>query len=101
MQHVVDHQVEAAQVPGYPMAGKTGTAQIPVTGGYDLNEVITSFIGFGPMPDPEVLILVKLVKPQVAPEIRWGTTTAAPVFGTVAARVFRLLGIPPVDVQLE
>ncbi len=101
MQHVVDHQVEAAQVPGYPVAGKTGTAQIPVTGGYDLEEVITSFVGFGPMPDPKVLILVKLEKPQVSPEIRWGTTTAAPVFGTVASRVFRLLGIPPADAQLE
>jgi cell division protein FtsI/penicillin-binding protein 2 len=101
MQHVVDHEIEAARVPGYPVAGKTGTAQIPVTGGYDLEEVITSFVGFGPMPDPKVLILVKLEKPQVSPEIRWGTTTAAPVFGTVAARVFRLLGIPPVDAQLE
>lgn len=101
MQHVVDHEVEAAQVPGYPIAGKTGTAQIPMTGGYDREEVVTSFIGFGPMPDPKVLILVKLDKPQVDPQVRWGSTTAAPVFGKVAARVFRLLGIPPVDAQLE
>ena len=101
MQHVVDHKVEAAQVPGYPVAGKTGTSQIPVTGGYDYEDVITSFVGFGPMPDPKVLILVKFEKPQVSREVRWGTTTAAPVFGTVASRVFRLLGIPPVDVQVE
>jgi cell division protein FtsI/penicillin-binding protein 2 len=99
MTNYVQDKLTAAQVPGYRMAGKTGTAQIPAEGGYDPNDVITSFIGFGPMPDPEVLILVKLDKPRVDPLIRWGTTTAAPVFKKVAERVFILLNIPPTELQ--
>ncbi len=65
------------------MAGKSGTAQIPTSGGYDPVEVITSFIGFGPMPDPEVVILVKLDRPQIETHLRWGTQTAGPVFQSV------------------
>ena len=99
MANYVDQKLTAAQVPGYRIAGKTGTAQIPADGGYDPNEVITSFIGFGPMPDPEVLILVKLDKPGVDPSMRWGTSTAAPVFKNVAERVFVLLGIPPTELR--
>lgn len=99
MANYIDRKLPAAQVPGYRIAGKTGTAQIPAEGGYDPNEVITSFIGFGPMPDPEVLILVKLDRPGVDPSIRWGTSTAAPVFKNVAERVFVLLGIPPTELR--
>ena len=97
MARAVENKIEAAQVPGYRIAGKTGTAQIPTTGGYDKEAVITSFVGFGPLPDPEVLIMVKLDRPNVPPEMRWGTQTAAPVFQKVASKVFVLLGIPPMD----
>jgi cell division protein FtsI/penicillin-binding protein 2 len=103
-QHVTNLMAEAvrskltmAQVPGYPIAGKTGTAQIPITGGYDPADVITSFIGFGPLPDPQLLILVKINRPNIEPHLRWGTQTAAPVFSRVAERLFVLLGIPPSD----
>jgi len=61
--------------------------------------VIASFIGFGPVPDPQVLILVKIDRPQVAREVRWGTRVAAPVFQRVMARTLVLLGIPPADWQ--
>ena len=99
MTNYVQENLPAAQIPGYRVAGKTGTAQIPAEGGYDPNDVITSFIGFGPMPDPEILVLVKLDRPGVDPSIRWGTTTAAPVFKKVAERVFILLGIPPTELR--
>jgi len=97
MEHAVETSIVKAQVPGYRIAGKTGTAQIPVSGGYDSVEVITSFIGFGPLPDPQLLILVKLDRPQVDLSVRWGTQTAAPVFNLVASRLFVLLGIPPTE----
>ncbi|MCD6345209.1 MAG: penicillin-binding protein 2 [Anaerolineae bacterium] len=94
LEHVVDEMPEA-QVPGYRIAGKTGTAQIPGMGGYEQDAVITSFVGFGPLPDPQLLILVKLDRPGVPAAMRWGTQTAAPLFQKVAARLFVLLGIPP------
>ncbi len=95
----VEREMTAAQVPGYRIAGKSGTAQIPASGGYDREDVIASFVGYGPTPDPRVLILVKLDRPGVAPALRWGTQTAAPVFSEVAARVFVLLDIPPASLQ--
>ncbi len=64
-------------------------------GGYEPEEVITSFVGFGPLPDPELLILINLERPQIARELRWGTQTAAPLFQRIASRVFVLQGIPP------
>ncbi|MGC9350236.1 MAG: peptidoglycan D,D-transpeptidase FtsI family protein [Anaerolineae bacterium] len=97
MAEAVVSKLTMAQVPGYAIAGKTGTAQIPITGGYDPVDVITSFIGFGPLPDPELLVLVKIDKPGIEPHLRWGTQTAAPVFRRVAERLFVLLGIPPSD----
>ncbi|MBN1486858.1 MAG: penicillin-binding protein 2 [Anaerolineae bacterium] len=95
MVRAVEREIDYAQVPGYRIAGKTGTAQIPTTGGYDPENVIASFIGFGPVPDPQVLVLVKLVKPDVPYTMRWGSQTAAPVFHELAERLFVLLGIPP------
>jgi cell division protein FtsI/penicillin-binding protein 2 len=97
MGNYVSERLENARVPGYRIAGKTGTAQIPVSGGYDPVNVLTSFVGFGPLPDPELLILVNLDKPQNPVHLRWGTQTAAPVFQRVASRLFVLLGIPPTE----
>jgi cell division protein FtsI/penicillin-binding protein 2 len=97
MDNYVAGRLENARVPGYRIAGKTGTAQIPVSGGYDPVDVITSFVGFGPLPDPQVLILVNIDRPQNETYLRWGTQTAAPVFQRVASRLFVLLGIPPTE----
>ncbi len=90
---------KVAQVPGYRVAGKSGTAQIPTTGGYDPQQVIVSYVGFGPVPNPQVVILVKLDRPDVPSNIRWGINTAAPVFQKVMARVLTLLGVPPSDLR--
>lgn len=94
---VVQREVSNAQVSGYRIAGKTGTAQIPVAGGYDPIYTIASFIGYAPADNPQVIILVKLDRPTVSP---WGSETAAPVFQKLAARLFPVLGILPINGQL-
>ena len=88
----VNQEVEFAQVPGYRIAGKTGTAQIPIAGGYDDPWTIASFIGYGPASNPQLIILVKLDRPTTSP---YGSATAAPVFQRVATRLFALFGIQP------
>jgi cell division protein FtsI/penicillin-binding protein 2 len=88
----VEEGVPQARVEGYRVAGKTGTAQIPVPGGYARDDTITSFVGFGPVPDPQMLILVKLDRPQTS---TWASHTAAPTFRRLASRLFPVLGIPP------
>jgi cell division protein FtsI/penicillin-binding protein 2 len=93
----VEREVPLAQVPNYRIAGKTGTAQIPIPGGYDDPWTIASFIGYGPVRDPRLVILVKLDRPTISP---YGSTTAAPVFQRLAARLFVLMGIAPDDQQL-
>jgi cell division protein FtsI/penicillin-binding protein 2 len=90
----IEREVPQARVPGYRIAGKTGTAQIPVPGGYDDPWTIASFIGFGPVRDPQFVILIKLDRPTISP---YGSTTAAPVFNRLAARLFTLMGIAPDD----
>ncbi len=99
MARSVENFAKVAQVPGYRVAGKSGTAQIPTAGGYDPRQVITSYIGFGPLPDPQIVILVKIDRPGIPESMRWGTQVAAPVFQKVAARLFTLLGIPPTEVR--
>jgi cell division protein FtsI (penicillin-binding protein 3) len=90
---------EAAGVAGYRIAGKSGTAQIPGEGGYLQDQTIVSFVGFAPADDPQVVILVKLDRPD--PNISlWATHTAAPVFGQVVRRLFDHLGIPPDEIRL-
>jgi cell division protein FtsI/penicillin-binding protein 2 len=94
---VVNREVSLAQINGYRIAGKTGTAQIYVPGGYDPKWTIASFVGYGPASNPQLIILVKLDRPAISP---WGSETAAPVFQRVATRLFAVLGIPPDDQQL-
>ena len=89
---MIEREAVKARVPGYRMAGKTGTAQIPTPLGYDPRDTIASFVGFGPVEDPQVLILVKLDRPRRSP---WGSEEAAPVFARIAARILPLLGVPP------
>ena len=64
---VVEREVPFAQVKGYKIAGKTGTAQIPIPGGYDDPWTIASFVGYGPADDPQLIILVKLDRPTLSP----------------------------------
>ncbi|TLY40476.1 MAG: penicillin-binding protein 2 [Nitrospirae bacterium] len=81
-------------VPGYDVAGKTGTAQKidPLTGGYSAMRMVSSFVGFLPADDPKLAILVVVDEPQTE---HWGGTVAAPVFQRIAAQAVRHLGIVP------
>ncbi|TLY37744.1 MAG: hypothetical protein E6K62_01105 [Nitrospirae bacterium] len=81
-------------VPGYDVAGKTGTAQKtdPLTGGYSATRMVSSFVGFLPADDPKLAILVVVDEPQTE---HWGGTVAAPVFQRIAAQAVRHLGIVP------
>ena len=83
-----------AAVPGYDVAGKTGTAQKadPLTGGYSATRMVSSFVGYLPADDPKLCILVMVDEPQT---IHWGGTVAAPVFQRIAAQAVRHLGILP------
>ncbi|MBP7690271.1 MAG: penicillin-binding protein 2 [Anaerolineales bacterium] len=87
---------DQALLPGYRMAGKTGTAQIPIPGGYDQNQTIASFVGWGPVDDPQFIVLVKLDKPRTS---IWGSETAAPAFAALTQRLVVLMQIPPDDVR--
>lgn len=81
-----------AKPKGYRIAGKTGTAQIPVSGHYDATKTIASFVGFAPADDPKFIMLVTLREPTSSP---WGSETAAPLFFTIARDLFAYYGIAP------
>lgn len=85
---------EHAQVPGYYMAGKTGTAQVARTDGrgYDPNTNIGTFIGFGPVDNPAFTIVVKVYNPRAA---QFAETSAAPAFGQMAQFLVNYFQIPP------
>jgi cell division protein FtsI/penicillin-binding protein 2 len=78
-------------VPGYPLAGKTGTAQVAENGTYSDTKYIASFIGFAPAQDPQLLVSVIVDEPQG--EI-YGGSVAAPAFGKIAAFALPYLGVP-------
>ncbi len=83
-----------AAVPGYYIAGKTGTAQVPKKdgGGYEENNNIGSFIGFGPVEDPKFLMLVRVNHPR---SVKFAESTAAPAFGDIARFLVEHYNIPP------
>ncbi len=78
-------------VPGYTLAGKTGTAQVAENGTYSDTKFIASFIGFAPAQDPRLLVAVVVDEPQG--EI-YGGSVAAPAFGKIAAFALPYLGVP-------
>jgi cell division protein FtsI (penicillin-binding protein 3) len=78
-------------VPGYTLAGKTGTAQVAENGTYSKTKYIASFIGFAPAQDPQLLVSVIVDEPQG--EI-YGGSVAAPAFGKIAAFALPYLGVP-------
>ncbi len=79
---------------GYRIAGKTGTAQVPVSGHYDPDKTIASFVGFAPADDPKFVMLVIINQPKSS---IWGSETAAPLFFQIAKDIFSYMGIPPSD----
>lgn len=81
-----------AKPKGYRIAGKTGTAQIPVEGHYDPTKTIASFIGYAPAEDPRFVMLVIIDRPTSS---IYGAETAAPVFFKIAKKVLTYYGIAP------
>lgn len=76
----------------FKVAGKTGTAQIPVAGHYDPTKTIASFVGFAPAENPRFVMLVRYDQPTSS---IYGAETAAPTFFEVAREIFTYLGIFP------
>lgn len=94
----VSREVFEAQVEGYTIAGKTGTAQIAENGIYLPDATIGTFVGWLPADDPEIIVYVKLDRPTSAP---WGSQTAAPTFAKLTSELVTLLNIPPDNVRLR
>ncbi len=78
-------------VPGYTLAGKTGTAQKVVDGTYSDTQFVASFVGFAPADDPRLLVAIVVDDPKGD---YYGGTVAAPAFGEIAEFALPYLGIP-------
>ncbi len=96
-QSIGTESINQAAIPGYKIAGKTGTAQIPIPGGYDPKWTIASFGGYLPADQPQFVILVKIDRPSKSP---WGSVVASPVFHSIAQQLVQFTGLPPDDVRI-
>jgi cell division protein FtsI (penicillin-binding protein 3) len=79
-------------VPGYTLAGKTGTAQKVIDGTYSDTQFVASFVGYAPAENPELLVTIVVDDPKGD---YYGATVAAPAFGEIAKFALPYLGIPP------
>ena len=94
----LEQESSLALLPGYRLAGKTGTAQIPTEYGYDMSETNVSFVGWGPVDEPQFMIYVWMETPSSS---IWASETASPVFSRVAEQTVILLNIPPDAVRQQ
>ena len=87
-----------AAIPGYAVAGKTGTAQKldPSTKRYSHAPGVLSFVGFAPADEPRFVMLVALDEPR---NEKWGSEAAAPIFSAIGREILRYLEVPPRDAQ--
>lgn len=85
-------EAKAFKPKGFRIAGKTGTAQIPVEGHYDPSKTIASFVGFAPADEPKFVMLVRYDQPSSS---IYGAETAAPTFFDIAKELFTYYGIAP------
>jgi cell division protein FtsI (penicillin-binding protein 3) len=81
-----------AALEGYRAAGKTGTAQKIVNGRYSNDKYVASFIGFAPLPQPRITVLVQLDEPSKG---HYGGDVSAPIFQKIAQEVLMQMRIPP------
>ncbi len=101
MEQVVSERGTAvkAAIPGYRVAGKTGTAQVPGNGGYVPGAYVASFIGMAPADDPRLVVAVVIDRPTKGG--RYGGEVAAPVFRDLTAWALRQGRIPPTGTTPE
>jgi cell division protein FtsI (penicillin-binding protein 3) len=93
LEGVVDEGTgKRAGVPGYRVAGKTGTAQMAIPGGYAPNSFIASFAGFAPARNPAFVGVIRVDEPR---GFYHGGDVAAPVFGAIAEQALFYMGVPP------
>lgn len=89
---VEEGEAKFYRLKGFKIAGKTGTAQIPVAGHYDPNQTIATFVGFAPADNPKFVMLVKYDQPTAS---IYGAETAAPTFFEIAKELFTYFKIAP------
>lgn len=91
---VENGETKRLKPPGIKVAGKTGTAQIAISGHYDVQKTIASFVGFSPPENPKFVMLVTITEPTSSP---WGSETAAPIFFAITKDLLSYLGISPTN----
>lgn len=91
---VEEGEAKFAKPKGFKIAGKTGTAQIPVAGHYDPEKTIASFVGFAPADNPKFIMLVRFDQPTSS---IFGAETAAPTFFEIAKQLFTYYKIAPAE----
>ncbi len=89
---------KAAQVQGYRVAGKSGTARKIVDGKYSTSRYRGSFVGFAPVSDPRIVVAVTIDEPQAG--VYYGGKVAAPVFAAIVGGTLRTMNVQP-DTALE
>lgn len=94
---VVNGHGKRADVPGYLVGGKTGTAQVAKSGskGYDENITIGSFAGYAPINDPRFVVVVKFDNPK---DVQWAESSAAPTFGAIMQFLLSYAKVPTTEV---
>lgn len=93
LEETVKHGEAKWDIPkGYRIGGKTGTAQIAVSGSYDATKTNASYIGFAPAQDPQFIVLVSLSQPESS---QWASETAAPLFFSIAKDLIVEYNIAP------
>ncbi len=99
MHQVVDGVAgHLGQVRGYDVGGKTGTTLVSIPTGYALDSTLATFVGFAPVDDPAIIVLVKIDQPQDDP---LGGIVAAPVFGKLAPKILAYLNVRPNDALVQ
>ncbi|WP_075062336.1 peptidoglycan D,D-transpeptidase FtsI family protein [Ornatilinea apprima] len=94
----VEDEASKAKSEHYRMAGKTGTASVVIDGQYSDSVTNTSFLGWGPVDDPRMLVYIWLEKPESS---EWSSVVTAPVFKEVVEKLGVLLEIPPDDIRKQ
>ncbi|MDZ4159487.1 MAG: penicillin-binding protein 2 [Anaerolineaceae bacterium] len=92
----LEEEASNALVPGYRLAGKTGTAEIPGPYGYTTYLTNASFVGWGPVDNPRFVIYIWIEKPATSP---WASIVVAPIFREVVSKLVVLMNIPPDEIR--